>query len=301
MRRAIVGGLACGLALLGFGGQAQGADTIGSDLSGAADTSFSCWEPTTCTNLDLSVQSDSLAPYDGVLVRWRVKSDGAGNSPITLQVVSWPDSTISAVAASRPEQVADGINTFPTRLPIASGQHIAVECCEAPGERIFSSGLLGQAFGSQSPALVVGAPPIGAGALLMTNELLLNADIEPDADRDGYGDETQDACPSNAITQAACPPRPETSITSSPKKTVRTKGRKARVTFAFASSEVNATFRCAMDGSAATTCSSPFRTKVRRGKHRFEVVADAAGFTDETPAVFNFRVKRKRVSPLPNS
>ena len=46
MRGAIAGGLLCGVALLGLGGQAQGADTIGSDLSVAANVSFPCWEPT---------------------------------------------------------------------------------------------------------------------------------------------------------------------------------------------------------------------------------------------------------------
>jgi hypothetical protein len=33
----------------------------------------------------------------------------------------------------------------------------------------------------------------------------MNADVEPDADHDGFGDETQDAWPSNPFTQAACP------------------------------------------------------------------------------------------------
>ena len=37
-------------------------------------------------------------------------------------------------------------------------------------------------------------------------ELVLNADIEADADKDGYGDETQDQCPTNAATQGPCPP-----------------------------------------------------------------------------------------------
>jgi hypothetical protein len=42
-----------------------------------------------------------------------------------------------------------------------------------------------------------------------TNAIMLaNADIEPDADRDGFGDETQDACPINAATQGACPAVP---------------------------------------------------------------------------------------------
>jgi hypothetical protein len=35
-------------------------------------------------------------------------------------------------------------------------------------------------------------------------ELLLNADIEADADHDGFGDETQDLCPTNAATQRSC-------------------------------------------------------------------------------------------------
>jgi hypothetical protein len=39
-------------------------------------------------------------------------------------------------------------------------------------------------------------------------EFLVNADVEPDADRDGFGDETQDQCPTNASTQGSCPPAP---------------------------------------------------------------------------------------------
>ena len=39
--------------------------------------------------------------------------------------------------------------------------------------------------------------------------MLANADIEPDADRDGYGDETQDLCSSDASTQGACPAKKE--------------------------------------------------------------------------------------------
>lgn len=299
MRGAIAGGLVCGLALLGFGGQAQGADTIGSDLSNPANVSFSCWDPASCTVLDLSTDNVGIAPYDGGIVRWRVKSDGAGNSPVALQVVSWPpEGLISAVAASQPEEVADGVNTFPTRLPIAGGDLIAIECCKEPGERIFSSGLLGQAFGmQQGSALVPGAPPVQASVILMNGEVLVNADIEADEDGDGYGDETQDACPSDASTQGECPPPPpppQTRITRSPKKIVKMKGRRVDVKFAFTSSEANSNFFCSMDASPWKACASPFRTKVRAGKHRFYVLAEKAGSTDDSPAVSTFRVKRRR-------
>ena len=33
----------------------------------------------------------------------------------------------------------------------------------------------------------------------------MNADIEADADKDGFGDETQDQCPTDATTQGPCP------------------------------------------------------------------------------------------------
>ncbi len=36
-------------------------------------------------------------------------------------------------------------------------------------------------------------------------EALISANVEPDADNDGYGDETEDGCPSNGSTHGACP------------------------------------------------------------------------------------------------
>jgi hypothetical protein len=53
-------------------------------------------------------------------------------------------------------------------------------------------------------------PPLGNGetrapANNSDTELLLNADIEPDADTDGFGDETQDQCPTNSSTHGPCP------------------------------------------------------------------------------------------------
>ena len=40
------------------------------------------------------------------------------------------------------------------------------------------------------------------------NELQVQATIEPDADNDGFGDETQDQCPTQATTQGACDTAP---------------------------------------------------------------------------------------------
>jgi hypothetical protein len=49
------------------------------------------------------------------------------------------------------------------------------------------------------------------GAMLTTSScsggtrINIAAAVEPDADADGYGDETQDACPTDASTHEACP------------------------------------------------------------------------------------------------
>src|SRR5205085_4335180 len=53
-----------------------------------------------------------------------------------------------------------------------------------------------------TPPLVDGQGARGSNAV--AGELLVSADIEPDADHDGFGDETQDQCPSQATTQGPC-------------------------------------------------------------------------------------------------
>ena len=49
---------------------------------------------------------------------------------------------------------------------------------------------------------------------------MLSADIEPDADHDGFGDETQDKCPTDATTHDACPDKtaPTTTLSGSAKQ-----------------------------------------------------------------------------------
>jgi Ca2+-binding RTX toxin-like protein len=41
--------------------------------------------------------------------------------------------------------------------------------------------------------------------LLSGFRILIAANVEPDSDRDGFGDETQDQCPTNATIQGPCP------------------------------------------------------------------------------------------------
>lgn len=91
---------------------------------------------------------------------------------------------------------------------------------------------------------------------------------------------------------------PDTAAGKGPKRKVKTRKRRARVSFEFSSPEPATTFECSLDSAAPNPCASPATTKVkakRKAKrHSFEVAAiDAAGNTDPTPIVFNFKVKRK--------
>ncbi len=88
---------------------------------------------------------------------------------------------------------------------------------------------------------------------------------------------------------------PGTTITRAPRKTKRTKEKWTKVKFAFRSDQAGSTFECKLDRRPFTTCGSPVRLKVKRGKHTFQVRAiNAAGVADPAPAKYRFRVLKKR-------
>ena len=90
------------------------------------------------------------------------------------------------------------------------------------------------------------------------------------------------------------PPAPDTTLTKTPKKTVKTKKKKVKVSFSFASTIAGSTFACSIDGKAFTACASGVTYKLKKGKHTFAVRATAAGVTDPTPATYSFKIKRKK-------
>jgi hypothetical protein len=111
------------------------------------------------------------------------------------------------IGESSSASISSGLNTFQTRIPVLAGDHIgvygsiegeggAVYCeTENPGDRL---------------GVIPGDPGLGATGTSLTEEnglqVPITVSIEPDADNDGFGDETQDLCPQSALHQAACPP-----------------------------------------------------------------------------------------------
>lgn len=122
-----------------------------------------------------------------------------------------------------------------------------------------------------------------------------------DRGADAHPNAAADASPASRAftvdTSSLTPDRssPETTITDGPKKRVKTRRKKARVTFEFTASEAGSSFACRVDAEPFRPCDSDRHEvlRLKRGKHAFEVVAtDPAGNRDPTPARFAFKVKR---------
>ena len=80
---------------------------------------------------------------------------------------------------------------------------------------------------------------------------------------------------------------PQTRITKHPPK----KGDKKKAKFKFTADE-EATFECKLDKKGFKPCDSPYKKKVRRGKHKFKVRVTVEGVSDPTPAKFKWKVLR---------
>jgi hypothetical protein len=80
---------------------------------------------------------------------------------------------------------------------------------------------------------------------------------------------------------------PQTKIERHPRKKTAIRAAK----FTFSSDQPDSRFQCKLDKRPFKPCRSPFRRKVRRGRHRFAVRAvNSSGGADPTPAVFRWKV-----------
>jgi Ca2+-binding RTX toxin-like protein len=211
VQRPLVGRLAIVAFVLGVSmlavPDARSAVTIGSDLSGATDQIGCGAEP--CTAVQTVIPGRTVAsPINGVVVRWRVAN---ASGTLTLRVVrdagggNFTGVGRSATGTVTTPPAAPGqppaVTTFDTRLPISAGDYGGLDF--TPGALV---GLRDTA-GAQGPVFF---PPLGDNETRAPDgttpdaEGLANADVEPDADRDGYGDETQDLCAKDATTQSLC-------------------------------------------------------------------------------------------------
>jgi hypothetical protein len=183
-----------------------------------------------------------------------------------------------------------GLQTFPTRVPVHAGDRIGIN---ATAGTCASAGTPGNTIRYRNSSTVPVTAP-GSTAVFPVGPVFVTLDIaarwEPDADGDGYGDETQDGCPQLAQTQGTC--IPDTTIAKKPKNGAHGATSKVK----FASTLSGSTFICQLDKSKAKKCTSPAKYRcLKPGKHRFSVYAvNQLGQPDPTPAQVKFKVSPKR-------
>jgi hypothetical protein len=159
--------------------------------------------------------ASSVLPFDGVVVRWRVLSSNSANfrvrvlSPQSgsgLKVLS--SSAVESVNVE-PSPPIGKVTSFATRLSIPAGSYVglASPTQSLPPIALHVSGATATEYHDAPDGTVITAP-----GTARSWEVAYDADIEPDADHDSYGDITQDSCPSSAaVHEGSCPPPPSSS------------------------------------------------------------------------------------------
>jgi hypothetical protein len=139
----------------------------------------------------------------GVMTRWTTRvEEGMGPLPQRLLVLQSTGKGRGQMALheSEVELVDAGANEFATRLPVREGDHLGLS---GLGETFVCSTGLSRVFEGLAPA-------IGEIRDFEFREgigMPVTAIVEPDRDRDGHGDETQDKCPQSAAFHLqACSP-----------------------------------------------------------------------------------------------
>jgi hypothetical protein len=189
-------------ASLGFASGASAATEVGNNCVANASTSGAL------TFVQLAKSNGTppiVAPAAGVVTKWRVNvipfPSSVGETLKVLRATAIPKQFL-AVGESAVGTVVGGLNTFDTRIPVQAGDRFGVTgsaigtlyCkTEDPGDLM---GVSEGAVASGGTATFKEQP--GAQAAV-------SAVIEPDADNDGFGDETQDKCPQSALAQVSCP------------------------------------------------------------------------------------------------
>jgi hypothetical protein len=163
------------------------------------------------TILQLSQAGGSplVAPTAGVVTKWKVNS--ALPFPPGFTVVerlrtfrATPNpNEFQTIADSSPGVVQNGANTFATQIPVQAGDRLGAFAAIGAFVPICTTTNPEDKLGLKEGDVAPGTTATYAPAEKL--QLALSVVIEPDADNDGFGDETQDKCPGSAALRDPCP------------------------------------------------------------------------------------------------
>jgi hypothetical protein len=191
---------ALSLASLATASTASAATEVGSNCEGNATISY------TALQLAYAPGNPPLAaPSSGVVTQWKSKLPGIppGVLSQTMRVfrATGGPNQFQVVAETAAAPMVAGVNAFPVRIPVKAGDRFGL--FGTPFAFLCNTGKAEDLLGFFEGNATVGSTQTykSAGA----TQVPVSVVIEPDADGDGFGDETQDKCPQSASFQSECP------------------------------------------------------------------------------------------------
>jgi hypothetical protein len=175
-------------------------------------------DPITCSfGPSITIAGDSpdyRAPADGVITALRTGNAGNFNTSLSLRVFRDEGTSIVGIARREVKLTASGNALADTRIPVEEGDRIGLTTTTGTGVVCVSTGTLSDAIRSfpGDPADGLAFP----AAQIKGMRVNVSATFELDADRDGFGDDSQDGCATSAGTQGECPPPPPSSADTTP-------------------------------------------------------------------------------------
>jgi hypothetical protein len=155
-------------------------------------------------------------PFAGVITSWSTKpgpSTGTGARLKVYRATADPHAWTVVGESAAKILAPDTVNSATTRIPVQAGDRIAVRTASGNGgpcDFPYPAGIgPGYSMFSYQSTVIGYDPPAGTSVPFsdqLDQELVnIAAVVEPDADGDGFGDETQDQCLGVAGTSNGCP------------------------------------------------------------------------------------------------
>ena len=206
--------------------------TIGVSSAAGATNLGATFAPTgACSGSTTMVVSPSVPPgqyvipSNGVITSWGYQTGAVAPAHARLKILRGTLPNLTVTGQSNYEVMpASTVNSFSTRIPVVAGDLIGMHADQASA----SWGCIAAQAGSiinfaNGPDTGNGSAKTFAQPGLNNNATPVSAVLEADADNDGFGDESQDLCPTDAASSEACRDKvtPDTTITKTPAKKLK--------------------------------------------------------------------------------
>jgi hypothetical protein len=196
---------------------ASASTTLGSSLAfnGGAYSLMPC--SPLCTLIPTADGTNPvISPIDGVIVRWGTSPSDIDTTTARLRVLranSTPPIDWIGVRTGPTEMFTTTVMTTHTNfffdlnpgLPISKDDYIGMDTSSLSGDATTARPITGSSFDYFTSPLAEGGSG-QSGTTTPDVAVYLQATVEPDADGDRFGDETQDKCPAVAAPGNGCPP-----------------------------------------------------------------------------------------------